>query len=418
MPSSANEPEQVGRVRRLLRRHPIAALATAAVLAGVVFFVAAPLNVAARIGPFPGVAWVIHTYMQHWTRSWSMGIEQPGFVDLSDPELIRLGAGHFESGCAPCHGAPGRERNPLVKLMEPAPPDLEEHLPEYDARQLYWIVWNGIRYTGMPGWAGDHRQDEVWAVVAFLEKYRDLDAPGYDRLAYGEVQPHDVPGGRVSFGGLAGRLEKAVQNCARCHGKDGMGRDGTAPKIAGQSRAYLLATLRGYATGERSSGIMQPIAAPLSEGELRELAGHYALLRTTAEGGPAEAVQMDEELLDLGRRLAAKGDPSRFVPPCSTCHEDEGSVSPRPIYPRIAGQERRFLEAWLHLYRERPFGGTDFANVMHFAAMGLTDHQIEALAAWYASLPYGGTRAVSGAARARSGRALASDADVPAPRRN
>ncbi len=243
MSPSGQSAEQGGRLWRLLRRHPLAALATLAVVGGVIFFVAAPLNIAARIGPYPGVAWVIHTYMQHWTRSWSMGVEKPGFADLSDPALIRLGAGHFETGCAPCHGAPGRQRNPLVKLMEPEPPDLRSRLPNYDDKQLYWIVWNGIRYTGMPGWAGDHRQDEVWALVAFLRKYRDLDAQGYDRLAYGEVQPHDVPGGRMSFGGLAGRLDKAMQNCARCHGEDGMGRDGTAPNIAGQSQEYLLATL-------------------------------------------------------------------------------------------------------------------------------------------------------------------------------
>jgi cytochrome c553 len=413
MASPEQWPEQGGRVRRLLRRRPLAALVTAAVLGGAIFFIAAPLNIAARIGPYPGVAWVIHTYMQHWTRSWSMGVEQPDFVDLSDPELIRLGAGHFETGCAPCHGAPGRERNPLVKLMEPAPPDLEKHLSKYDAKQLYWIVWNGIRYTGMPGWTGKNRQDEVWAVVAFLEKYRDLDAQGYDRLAYGAAQPHDVPGGRMSFGGLVGRLDETMQNCARCHGEDGMGRDGTAPKIAGQSQAYLLATLRGYATGERSSGIMQPIAAPLSGHELQQLAAHYARMRPSDAGqGVASGGTQDGELMELGRRLAARGDPSRFVPPCGSCHEDERTVSPRAVYPRIAGQERRFIEAWLHLYRERPFGGTDFAEIMHFAAMGLTDRQIEALAAWYSSMPYRGLSTPA------PGPTSASDGAHSAPRQN
>ncbi len=193
MSSSAQNAERGGRVARALRRRPFAVLATAIVLGGIVFYVAAPLNIAARIGPYPGVAWILHTYMQHWSRSWSMGVEKPDFVDLSDPALIRLGAGYFETGCAPCHGAPGRERNPLVKLMEPSPPDLARHLQNYDTRQLYWIVWNSIRYTGMPGWTGDHRQDEVWAMVAFLKKYRDLDAKHYDELAYGEIEPNDVP---------------------------------------------------------------------------------------------------------------------------------------------------------------------------------------------------------------------------------
>ncbi len=141
---------------------------------------------------------------------------------------------------------------------------------------------------------------------------------------------------------------------------------------------------------------MQPIAAPLSDGEMEELATRYAGMRPSEPRPAAAGAGGDkdrQDLLDLGRQLALDGDASRFVPPCSSCHEDAGEVAPRAIYPRIAGQERRFLEAWLHLYRDRPFGATPYANVMHFAAMGLTDHQIEALAAWYSSLPYRGLSA-------------------------
>lgn len=413
---SKDKSERVGSICRLMRL-PLGMVAGVVLLGAIIIFVAAPLNIAARIGPYPGFGWALHTYMKDWARNWSYWVEKPDFVDLSDPAMIRLGAGYFETGCAACHGAPGRERNPIVETMEPSPPDLaSKEVSNFTDKELYWIVWNGVRYTAMPGWAGDHREDEVWAIVAFLRNYDGIAPQDYVHLAYGDVQPQGLDGGgAMSFGGLDNRLDKTVQNCARCHGEDGMGRDGTAPKIAGQSREYLTATLAAYASGKRSSGFMQPIAAPLSKDEIATLAAHYADM---PPGAPERAAEdriadtpdgeTESHLRALGERLAAKGDPSRFVPGCSSCHEDKGAVSPRKEYPRIAGQESRFIEAWLRLYRDRPAGGADFANVMHVAATGLTDHQIKALAAWYSSRPY--DAGAGDSARAKSDGAAGSPA--------
>jgi hypothetical protein len=105
----------------------------------------------------------------------------------------------------------------------------------------------------MPGWSGDHREDEVWAMVAFLRTYQKLTLQEYVRLANGDV--YSTGGdhaGAIGFDDVDSHMDKTLQTCARCHGADGMGRDGTAPKIAGQSRQYLTATLAGYATGRRS----------------------------------------------------------------------------------------------------------------------------------------------------------------------
>ncbi|WP_166434107.1 c-type cytochrome [Roseovarius spongiae] len=412
MKASEDKPRRNRAVFRLLRL-PLGVIAAMAILGVVLVYLAAPLNIAARIGPYPGVAWVLHTYMKQWARNWSYWVEKPDYVDLSNPALVRLGAGYYETGCAACHGAPGRERNPLVRLMEPAPPSLaSEEVANFSDKELYWIVWNGVRYTAMPGWTGDNRQDEVWAIVAFMREYGAIAPRDYVRLAYGEVQPKGLGGGgAMSFGGLDDRLDKTVQDCARCHGRDGMGRDGTAPKLAGQTHEYLAATLDGYASGKRASGIMQPIAAPLSGDEVERLAAHYADLPSRAVASEAQAPARaaadvpDGALVALGQRIAAEGDPDRFVPPCGACHEGSGAVRPRAEYPRIAGQDSRFIEAWLRLYRDGPAGGTDFAEVMHVSAQGLTDRQIKALAAWYSSRPYD---AQAGAVeQARSGDAAA-----------
>lgn len=387
------------RITDLARRRPYSAALLALCIAGVIFYVAAPVPIAAGIGRFPGIGWVLHTYMEHWARSRAIGDEKAGFVEVGDPALVRLGAGYFETGCAPCHGAPGRERNPLVEMMEPPPPDLAGRISNFGPKELYVIVWNGVRYTAMPGWAGKDRKDEVWAMVAFLLHYPSLDGREYLDLAYGPVAPEGIgERDRMSFGGLVSRLGSVVDNCARCHGEDGLGRDGTAPKLAGQSREFLYETLAGYARGERQSGIMEPIAAPLTDRQMRELADYYASLPPFGADPPTGGIGApDLELLRRGERLAANGAPDRMVPACNSCHLQGGNVPPRPVYPRIAGQERRFIEAWLRLYRDRPFGATEFANVMHHAAEQLTDDQIEAVAAWFSSIS--DTSAVSAADR-------------------
>ena len=359
----------------------VATIAAATVLAAALFVWVAPYNVAARIPHLPGVSWLLHTYMRSSVGTWSLTVAQPDWVDLEDPALVRLGAAHFETGCAPCHGTPGRTPNPLTRGMRPAPPPLQDPVTHYDAHELYWIVRNGLKYTGMPAWSGAHRDDEPWALAAFLLRYPELDPAAYLGLAYGPAAPSsEVTAARsVEFGGPAASLETLVADCARCHGEDGLGRDGTAPKLAGQSEAYMVATLEAYAEQRRPSGIMGPIAATLSADEIGRLASYYADL------DPFEAsadMSADAAAIELGAELAAHG---AEVPSCLSCHDQARTPPPKPIYPRISGQTERFLRIWLHLWRERTFGGTDYANVMHEAATLLTDEQIDALAAFFAA---------------------------------
>lgn len=357
-------------------------LAAAAICAATLFVWVAPYNVAARIPHLPGISWLLHTYMGNSVRTWSRGTALPDWADLDDPALVRLGAGHFETGCAPCHGAPGRPPNPVTRGMRPAPPPLADPAAEYDARALHWIVWNGLKFTGMPAWSAAGREDEPWALAAFLSQYPRLDAAAYTRLAYGTERPPDLSASRrISFGGLTDRLDGLTSDCARCHGADGLGRDGTAPKLAGQSQAYLDATLSAFAGGRRPSGIMGPIAAALSPEEIARLSGHYAALapfgRTTLEGAQTE-------LARAGAELAAQG--TAHTPSCLSCHGDGLSPPRNPLFPRIAGQNERFLTIWLRLWRDRPLGGTPYAHVMHEAADWLSDSDIQALAAYFSSL--------------------------------
>ena len=65
--------------------------------------------------------------------------------------------------------------------MLPSPPDLTTSMRPWKDEELFWIVQHGIKYTGMPGWVALEREDEIWAVVAFLKQIPTIDAESYAR---------------------------------------------------------------------------------------------------------------------------------------------------------------------------------------------------------------------------------------------
>jgi cytochrome c553 len=233
----------------------------------------------------------------------------------------------------------------------------------------------------MPAWPSQVRDDEVWAMVSFLNILPGLDREGYLRLALGEMseEPAGPTGGR-RLSALGGTPAAGIEDCARCHGIDGLGRpSGAFPKLAGQSEEYLYRSLESFAAGRRPSGIMGPIADGLAEAQRRQLAAYYAAL---PPGKPATS-DPDQALFDLGRRLAAEGLPSENIPSCSSCHE---APQANPLYPRIAGQPQIYLAEQLRLFRDGVRKGTSHAEIMTRAAQELGDQHIAALAAYYSAL--------------------------------
>ncbi|MCB0362032.1 MAG: cytochrome c [Bdellovibrionales bacterium] len=67
--------------------------------------------------------------------------------------------------------------------------------------------------------------------------------------------------------------------CAACHGKDGVGTQPKYPNLAGQHEVYLIAQLKAFKSGERKNPEMQPMAAMLSDADMKELAAYYAGLK-------------------------------------------------------------------------------------------------------------------------------------------
>jgi mono/diheme cytochrome c family protein len=88
----------------------------------------------------------------------------------------------FKDGCAGCHGDPNATSDYGASFY-PKAPQFALHPPQQPDYQLFWIVKNGVRYSGMSAWDGqwgkDVSDDKIWKVVTFLSHLESL-PPGVD----------------------------------------------------------------------------------------------------------------------------------------------------------------------------------------------------------------------------------------------
>jgi len=147
----------------------IGLLAIVAVVGAAVFFFGGFYNVAATEADPAVVDWaLVKVRMASVARH--AGVT--GSVTLDDPAVVQAGARAFsERGCVNCHGAPGVKWQKFSEAQRPDPPDLVEVIKEREPAQLFWVIKNGIKMTGMPGFSLIGADDkEIWSIVAFVKK--------------------------------------------------------------------------------------------------------------------------------------------------------------------------------------------------------------------------------------------------------
>jgi mono/diheme cytochrome c family protein len=71
--------------------------------------------------------------------------------------------------CSVCHNDDGRGQGPPGRWMYPPAADLtSKRVQSYSDQELYWIIQNGIRFTGMPGFAKVESPNHIWDVVNYV----------------------------------------------------------------------------------------------------------------------------------------------------------------------------------------------------------------------------------------------------------
>lgn len=81
----------------------------------------------------------------------------------------------------------------------------------------------------------------------------------------------------VQAGDMAAGKAKAAM-CAACHGAEGISTAPDYPNLAGQKEQYLSNQLLAFRAGTRSNALMSPMAQPLSDEDIADLAAYYSSL--------------------------------------------------------------------------------------------------------------------------------------------
>ena len=94
----------------------------------------------------------------------------------TDAEAWRTAREHYADHCAVCHGNDGRGSE-IGANMSPRVPDLTvAEVQDRSDGALFYIIQNGVRWTGMPAWRTEHSADDTWRLVSFIRKMPTLTA--------------------------------------------------------------------------------------------------------------------------------------------------------------------------------------------------------------------------------------------------
>src|SRR5277367_5919234 len=98
-------------------------------------------------------------------------------VAASD-ENLRDARLHFADHCAICHGNDGSCDTMMGSGLYPKPPDLRlAETQKLSDGELFWIIENGVRFTGMPAFSGPHSsKEDSWKLVHFIRHLPQLTA--------------------------------------------------------------------------------------------------------------------------------------------------------------------------------------------------------------------------------------------------
>lgn len=179
-------------------------------------------------------------------------------------------------------------------------------------------------------------------------------------------------------------IETRMRACTPCHGVQGQGTsDDYFPRLAGKPAGYLYNQLAAFRSRRRHYSPMNYLLEYQNDDYLKAIASYFAsqkppfLLRPPGNFSGA--------VLAHGETLATRGDASRGIPACASCH-NPSFTGMEPGVPALVGLRTNYISAQLGAFRY----GTRTAiapDCMQLVAARLSEDDVTALAAWLSSLP-------------------------------
>ncbi|WML91909.1 c-type cytochrome [Thiothrix lacustris] len=174
----------------------------------------------------------------------------------------------------------------------------------------------------------------------------------------------------------AGKTKSAT--CAACHGADGNSTNPEWPKLAGQHPSYILKQLMNFKNDERVNPSMTPMAKPLSDADMADLAAYFS--SQTKKLGEA-----DQTKAVLGEQVYKGGNNATGVSACAACHGPTGAGNPAAKFPSLNGQHVTYIKNQLYSFRKGE-RANDAGKMMRNIAAGMTDVEIDAVAEYISGL--------------------------------
>ena len=192
----------------------LAGLGAAALAASAITFYAGWYDTSATDQHLAPTYWLLDTGMKRSVKQRADTIAVP---PLDDPALALRGAAHYKRDCEQCHGGPGVAPQAFALGMTPAPAMLAHTGAHWQPAELFWAIKEGIKMTGMPAWKYRMVDEDIWAVVAFVQRLPKLSPGEYRALAAPPRHAHAEP--RAGGDGDPARGRQAINQywCVNCH---------------------------------------------------------------------------------------------------------------------------------------------------------------------------------------------------------
>ena len=178
-------------------------------------------------------------------------------------------------------------------------------------------------------------------------------------------------------------MQQRVAACTSCHGVHGEGSPDSVviPRLAGKPAGYLIQQLEYFQTGQRRHAPMEYVVRQLSPAYLRDIAGYFAQQDVPYRKLPVPAVSA--ETLRRGEQLVLRGDSTRGVPSCVSCHGGK-LTGVEPMMPGLMGLSYDYLSTQLVSWRTRQ-RAAEGPYCMGVVANRMRESDITAVSAWLAS---------------------------------
>ena len=93
-------------------------------------------------------------------------------LPASEANLLE-GRARYQEYCAVCHGPDGKGNTVLGRGLYPPAGDLTSPKAQiYTDGQLFWMVSEGVRFSGMPAGRAMHSEEQMWKIVLYLRQFR------------------------------------------------------------------------------------------------------------------------------------------------------------------------------------------------------------------------------------------------------